>query len=27
VTLEQWRHRPWGDRIREWASSLADYWI
>ncbi|QJE03638.1 cardiolipin synthase [Massilia forsythiae] len=27
VTLEQWRHRPWGDRIREWASSLAGYWI
>jgi cardiolipin synthase len=27
VTLEQWRHRPWGDRIREWAASLAGYWI
>ncbi len=27
VTLEGWRHRPWGDRIREWAASLAGYWI
>jgi len=27
VTLEQWRHRPWGDRVREWAASLAGYWI
>ncbi|MGB9108886.1 MAG: cardiolipin synthase, partial [Telluria sp.] len=22
VTLEQWKHRPWMDRIREWASRL-----
>jgi len=27
VTLEQWRHRPWADRLREWAASLAGYWI
>jgi cardiolipin synthase len=27
VTLEQWRHRPWGDRVREWAANLAGYWI
>jgi cardiolipin synthase len=27
VTLAQWRHRPWADRIREWASNLAGYWI
>jgi cardiolipin synthase len=27
VTLEQWRHRPWADRIREWGASLAGYWI
>jgi cardiolipin synthase len=27
VTLEQWRHRPWGDRIREWGANLAGYWI
>jgi cardiolipin synthase len=27
VTLEQWHHRPWGDRIREWAARLAEYWI
>jgi cardiolipin synthase len=27
VTPEQWRHRPWSDRIREWAARLAEYWI
>jgi cardiolipin synthase len=27
VTLEQWRHRPWSDRIKEWASRLTEYWI
>ncbi len=27
VTLEGWRHRPWADRLREWAASLAGYWI
>ena len=27
ITLERWRHRPWSDRIKEWASSLVDYWI
>jgi cardiolipin synthase len=27
VTLDAWRHRPWSERIKEWASSLADYWI
>jgi cardiolipin synthase len=27
VTLEQWKHRPWMDRIREWASRLTEYWI
>jgi cardiolipin synthase len=27
VTLEEWRHRPWGDRVREWAANLAGYWI
>jgi cardiolipin synthase len=27
VTLERWRHRPWGDRIKEWMASLAGYWI
>jgi cardiolipin synthase len=27
VTLEQWKHRPWSDRIREWAARLAEYWI
>jgi cardiolipin synthase len=27
VTLEQWKHRPWMDRIREWAARLGEYWI
>jgi cardiolipin synthase len=27
VTKEQWQHRPWAERVKEWASSLADYWI
>jgi cardiolipin synthase len=27
VSLEQWKHRPWMDRIREWAARLGEYWI
>jgi cardiolipin synthase len=27
VTLEKWKHRPWTDRIREWAARLGEYWI
>ncbi|HEU5436706.1 MAG TPA: cardiolipin synthase [Telluria sp.] len=27
VTLEQWRHRPWADRVKEWTARLAEYWI
>jgi cardiolipin synthase len=27
VPLEQWKHRPWMDRIREWAARLGEYWI
>ena len=27
VTLEQWRRRPWSDRIKEFASRLTEYWI
>lgn len=27
VTLEQWRDRPWKDRIRELMGRLAEYWI
>ena len=27
VTLEQWRDRPWADRVKEWASRLTEYWI
>ena len=27
VTLEQWRNRPWKDRLREFIGRLAEYWI
>lgn len=27
VTLEQWRQRPWADRLKEWAARLTEYWI
>ncbi len=27
VSLEQWRDRPWLDRIKEFASRLTEYWI
>ncbi|HEY0491105.1 MAG TPA: cardiolipin synthase [Telluria sp.] len=27
VTLEQWRKRPWADRMKEWAARLTEYWI
>lgn len=27
VTLEQWRDRPWSDRLREMLSRLTEYWI
>jgi cardiolipin synthase len=27
ITLESWRHRPWKDRMREWAARLMDYWL
>lgn len=27
ITLEQWRDRPWTDRIKEWAARLTEYWI
>ncbi|MFC4932256.1 cardiolipin synthase [Massilia sp. GCM10023247] len=27
VTLEEWRDRPWSDRIKEWAARLTEYWI
>ena len=27
VTLEEWRGRPWSDRIKEWAARLTEYWI
>ena len=27
VTLERWRHRPVSDRVKEWMSTLGEYWI
>ena len=27
VTLEQWRKRPWSDRLKELAARLTEYWI
>jgi cardiolipin synthase len=27
VTLEQWRRRPWSDRLKEWAARLGEYWL
>jgi cardiolipin synthase len=27
VSREEWRHRPWADRLKEWAARLTEYWI
>lgn len=27
ITLDDWRHRPWSDRIKEMAARLTEYWI
>jgi cardiolipin synthase len=27
VTREEWRRRPWADRVKEWAARLTEYWI
>ncbi len=27
VSLEEWRRRPWADRIKEYAARLTEYWI
>ncbi|MYN44504.1 cardiolipin synthase [Pseudoduganella sp. FT93W] len=27
ITVDAWRHRPWLDRLREWAASLMHYWL
>jgi cardiolipin synthase len=27
ITLEDWRHRPWASRMKEWAARLMDYWL
>ena len=27
IRLEQWRHRPWEMRMKEWSSRFMDYWL
>jgi cardiolipin synthase len=27
ITLESWRHRPWANRMKEWAARFMDYWL
>jgi cardiolipin synthase len=27
ITLEDWRHRPWANRMKEWAARFMDYWL
>jgi cardiolipin synthase len=27
ITLDKWRHRPWLDRMKEWAAQLTNYWL
>jgi cardiolipin synthase len=27
ITLEEWRHRPWAKRMKEWAARFMDYWL
>lgn len=27
VTLEAWRHRPWANRMKEWAARVMGYWL
>ncbi|MDL2354388.1 MAG: cardiolipin synthase [Pseudomonadota bacterium] len=27
VSREAWSHRPWADRVKEWAARLTEYWI
>jgi cardiolipin synthase len=27
ITLEQWRHRPWANRMKEWAARFMNYWL
>ena len=27
ITLEQWRDRPWLDRVQEWAAQWTNYWL
>ncbi|MRX08957.1 cardiolipin synthase [Pseudoduganella sp. FT25W] len=27
ITLEAWRHRPWANRMKEWAARFMDYWL
>jgi len=27
ITLEDWRHRPWAARMKEWAARFMNYWL
>ena len=27
ITLEDWRHRPWVNRMKEWAARFMNYWL
>jgi cardiolipin synthase len=27
ITLDDWRHRPWGNRMKEWAARFMNYWL
>lgn len=27
ITLDEWRQRPWSDRVKEFAARLTEYWI
>jgi cardiolipin synthase len=27
ITLNDWRHRPWSDRMKEWAARFMNYWL
>jgi cardiolipin synthase len=27
ITLDDWRHRPWANRMKEWAARVMNYWL
>lgn len=27
IALERWRHRPWINRLKEWAAQIGEYWL